>query len=159
MKKNTLKVTAPVFLLRSTESCWRCHSNQEVIALAFRWSLDEDEAEDQQPHQGEPLILENIHEMPQAILDHIVSVHPRVEKRPSKTTGTAYFMNICKCGANFGDHYLFSEPGGAFFPMDEEAASQITIEELPFTGAFQFNCSYSMGQGDLIFEHGETTAK
>jgi hypothetical protein len=149
---NILRVTAPIFLLRSTESCWRCHSSQEVIALAFRWCLDASLAADEQPEKDEPLILENIHEMPQAILDYVVSVHPHFEKRISKTAGTAYYMNICDCGAHFGDFYLFSEPGGAFFPTDEEEADHITIEQLPFTGTFEFDCSYGMGVGDLIFE-------
>ena len=150
---NTLRVTAPLFLLRSTESCWRCHASQEVIALAFKWCPDKDLTTEEQPQKGEPLILENIHAMPQAILDYLVSAYPRFEKRTSKTAGTSYYMNLCGCGANFGDHYLFSEPGGAFFPMDDKEAGQITIEQLPFTGTFEFDCSYGMGLGDLIFEH------
>jgi len=150
---NMVRVTAPIFLLRSTESCWRCHSSQEVIALAFRWCLDTALAVDEQPEKDEPLILENIRKMPPAILDYVVSVHPRFEKRTSKTAGAAYYMNICDCGAHFGDFYLFSEPGGAFFPTEEEEAGHITIEQLPFTGTFEFECSYSMGVGDLIFEH------
>jgi hypothetical protein len=28
----------------------------------------------------------------------------------------SYYANTCQCGALFGDHYLVSEPGGAFFP-------------------------------------------
>lgn len=150
---NTLQIIAPIFLLRSTESCWRCHSSQEVIALAFRWYLDKEIAADEQPENGEPLILDNIHAMPQTILDYVVSVHPHFEKRTSKTAGTAYYMNTCDCGAHFGDFYLFSEPGGAFFPADEAEAGNITIEQLPFAGTFEFDCSYSMGLGDLIFEH------
>jgi hypothetical protein len=151
--KNIVRVTAPIFLLRSTESCWRCHARQEVIALAFRWRLDKELAADEQPQEGEPLILDNIHEMPEAILDYVVSVHPHFEKRTSKTAGTAYYMNTCDCGAHFGDFYLFNEPGGAFFPTDEAEAGNITIEQLPFTGTFEFDCRYCEGVGDLIFEH------
>ena len=150
---NLLRVTAPIFLLRSTESCWRCHASQEVIALAFRWCLDKDFATDEQPQEGEPLILDNIHAMPEAILAYVVSVHPHFEKRTSKTAGTAYYMSTCDCGAHFGDFYLFNEPGGAFFPADEAEAGNITIEQLPFTGTFEFDCSYGEGVGDLIFEH------
>jgi hypothetical protein len=150
---NILRVTTPIFLLRSTEVCWRCHASQEVIALAFRWRLDKDQGEDEQPAEDEPLILDIIHTMPKPQLDAIVSRHPRFEKRTSKTAGTAYYMNTCACGAHFGDFYLFSEPGGAFFPVDESEASRITIEELPLAGTFELDCSYGEGLGDLIFEH------
>ena len=91
--------------------------------------------------------------MPRPLLDAIVSRHPHFQKRTSKTAGTAYYMNTCACGAHFGDFYLFSEPGGAFFPTDETEAAHITIEELPLTGTFDLDCSYGMGVGDLIFEH------
>jgi hypothetical protein len=156
--EDRLRVAAPVFLLRSSASCWRCHVNQEVIALAFRWCLDKDLSADEQPQKDEPLILENIHEMPEAILAYLISVHPHFEKRTSKTAGIAYYMNTCDCGAHFGDFYLFNEPGGAFFPTDEAEAGNITIEQLPFTGTFEFDCSYGMGTGDLIFQHGKRQA-
>jgi hypothetical protein len=81
---NRLRVTTPIFLLRSTESCWRCHASQGVIALAFRWRLDEDQDEDEQPAENEVLILDNIHTMPKPLLDAIVSRHPHFEKRTSK---------------------------------------------------------------------------
>lgn len=150
---NILRVTAPIFLLRASESCWHCHTSQEVIALAFRWRVDKNHDEDEQPEENEPLILHNIHTLPKPILDAVVARHPQFEKRTSKTADTAYYINTCRCGAHFGDFYLFSEPGGAFFPMDEKEASQITIEELPLTGSFQLDCSYGLGLGDLIFEH------
>lgn len=148
-----LRVTTPIFLLRSSESCWRCHASQEVIALAFRWRMDKSQDEDEQPEENEPLILQNIHTLPKPILDAVVARHAHFEKRTSKTAGTAYYMNTCCCGAHFGDFYLFSEPGGAFFPMDETEASPITIEELPLTGTFELHCSYGMGLGDLIFQN------
>jgi hypothetical protein len=81
------------------------------------------------------------------------SGHPHFQKHTSKTAGTAYYMDTCGCGAHFGDFYLFSEPGGAFFPTEENEAGRITIEELPLTGIFELDCTYGMGTGDLIFEH------
>jgi hypothetical protein len=157
MRKEILKVTAPIFLLRASETCWRCNSKQEVIAIAFKWVIADKVPDDEQPSHREPLILQNIQRMPQTILDHILTIHPQFEKRKSKTSGTAYYMNICKCGAHFGDYYLFSEPGGAFFPMDDGTAAQIKIIELPFTGSFQFVCGYSMGLAESILEHGENS--
>jgi hypothetical protein len=117
------------------------------------WRLDKNQDEDEQPEENEPLILQNIQTLPKPILDAILSRHRHFEKRTSKTSGTAYYMNTCACGAHFGDFHLFSEPGGAFFPTDETEASRITIEKLPLTGTVELDCSYGMGTGDLIFEH------
>jgi hypothetical protein len=157
MKKNTVKVISPIYLLRSFQSCWKCGLNQEVIAIATK------HFEENNPdalHQGdEPVALENIEEMPQVIFDFIVQVHPRYEKRTSKTASSAYYMNICECGAHFGDFYLHYKPDGAFFPTNEDEAEQITIEEMPFTGAFDFTCSYGVGTGAFIFKHAQKKNK
>jgi hypothetical protein len=74
------------------------------------WRLDTQFAANEQPEEGEPLILDNIHAMPRVILDYLASVHPPSEKRTSNTAGTSYYMSVCGCGANFGDFYQFSEP-------------------------------------------------
>lgn len=151
MNDDTIKVTSPIYLLRSFQSCWKCGANQEVIAIATRHL---EESDPNALHEGdEPVALENIEVMPAPILEYIRRVHPRYEKRVSKTAGSAYYMNTCTCGAHFGDFYLHNEPGGAFFPMSEDEASQIEIEEMPFTGKFDFVCSYGVGTGDFIFEH------
>ena len=153
--ENTLKVTSPLYLLRSTSDCWKCGANQDVIALATRRVIEPDvDVEDGLGDENEPVILSNIEQIPEAILRHILATHPGFEKRTSRTAGNAYYMNICSCGAHFGDFYLHSEPSGAFFPGTEEDASRIVVEELPFTGVFDFRCGYGVGLGAFIFEHG-----
>lgn len=147
------KVSSPIYLLRSSESCWKCGAVQEVVALATRHLHEDDPDGDETDTEDEPIILDNISEMPQEVLDYIRAVHPRYEKRTSKTMGSAYYMNTCSCGAHFGDFYLYSEPGGAFFPDTEEQASHIAIEELPLTGTFDLECGYGVGIGSFIFEH------
>jgi hypothetical protein len=148
-----LKIASPVHLLRSPEPCWKCGLVQPVIALAAV-NIVEDESGNDDPAIGnEPVILHDIAQMPKKILAHIHSTHPQYEKRTSKVAGADYYMNTCSCGAHFGDFYLHSEPGGAFFPDSEEQAGRIMVEELPFTGKFTFRCRYSMGVGDFIFAH------
>ena len=72
--------------------------------------------------------------MPKVILDYLASVHPRFEKRTSKTAGTSYYMNVCGCGANFGDFYPFSEPillhDSAGKPFLLECGHQLLIIEV-----------------------------
>jgi hypothetical protein len=153
--KHLVTVRSPIFLLRARATCWNCGSPQEVIALATRKLTDlGDDPEDEPLDADEPKLLHRIQEMPPQVLQKIQSVHSAYEKRKSGTAGVAYHMNICRCGAHFGDFYLFSEPGGAFFPESEEEARQITIEEISLAGVFELACSYGMGTGAYIFEHG-----
>ena len=82
----------------------------------------------------------------------------RYMKRHSRTAGETYYANTCECGANFGDFYLFSEPGGAFLPDSDEAAASIQLETLPFTGTLRFASSYSVGIGEYILRHAKRGA-
>jgi hypothetical protein len=131
---------APFYLLRSSEGCWKCGTSCRVVALA---SGDE-----------EPFMLSSIESMPEEFLLAITAVHPDYELRYSQMAGTRYFMNTCKCGAHFGDFFLFSEPGGAFFPTEDEEAAEIEVIELPFKGNYVIACSPGMGTGGLILQHG-----
>jgi len=136
---------SPFYLLTGSEPCWKCKLPQTVVGLAAR---SEDCGED-----SEPFLLHEIETMPDEFLAEIQRLHPQYQWRNS------YFANTCQCGAHFGDHYLFSEPGGAFFPSTEEEAAKIKIQELPFTGTFTFVCNPGYGIGGFILEHGERVAK
>lgn len=151
-----MKISTPIYLLRSETSCWKCGAIQEVIALASEHVSDED---DEEPEEDELALLEKVEMIPADILECIRARHPAYEKRKSKTAGSTYYMNVCTCGAHFGDHFLQSEPGGAFFPQEEEQAALITIEQLPFSGTFDFKCGCSWGEGAFIFEHAKRVKK
>lgn len=131
---------APFYLLRGEEDCWKCGTTCRVVGLAAG-------AEN-------PYVLSNIKEMPEAFLLAIEAVHPQFEKRQSYTAGSAYYMNTCPCGAHFGDFYLFSEPGGPFFPTTKEEAAGLEVIELPIEGEHVFACSPGYGTGDIILLHG-----
>ena len=81
---------------------------QQVIALATMHLFEGDPEADNTENEDEPIILDNIAEMPKEILDHIRSLHPQYEKRMSKMAGSAYYMNTCSCGAHFGDFVIQS---------------------------------------------------
>ncbi|HSU53294.1 MAG TPA: hypothetical protein VLT36_04475 [Candidatus Dormibacteraeota bacterium] len=149
MKREKIRVTAPIYLLRSTEACWRCHAVQAVVALAFRWKLDPSRKVSDQPGEGETVLLKNIHRLPPEVQTCINALHPAFKKQPSRTSGTEYFMNTCECGAHFGDYYLFSKPGGAFFPMDQEQQKRISREKLHLSGDFEFGASEGIFSEDL----------
>jgi hypothetical protein len=105
--------------------------------------------------EEEPCLLSSIESMPEEFRMAITAIHPDFELRHSKMAGSRYFMNTCKCGAHFGDFYLFSEPGGAFFPIDDDDAARIEVIQLPFQGDYPFACSMGVGPGDIILKHGK----
>lgn len=150
-----VKVTSPIYLLTSPTNCWRCGLEQRVVGLAASAleDIDPDHPESVEKYE-ELVLLSHISEMPELIQQHIRARHPAYEMHFSYTADSSYYANICECGANFGDHFLFSEPGEAFFPDSDEAASKITYLELPFQGEFEFDCSYSFGPCEAILEHG-----
>lgn len=154
-----IRVFSPLYLLRARQDCWRCQASQEVIAILTCHLHELDPEHGEYVYEDEPILLQSIESMPGPILQHLLSVHPQFEKRSSKTAGTAYYMNTCSCGAHFGDFFLFSEPGGAFFPVSEDDATAITIETFPFTGCFEFVCNYGIGPGAVLFQHARHTSR
>lgn len=69
-----------------------------------------------------------------AALEHVRAIAPWLEMTYSRTVGCKYLANPCNnCGALQGDFFLRSEPGGAFFPMDDDERARIQIQwiEMP----------------------------
>ncbi|MFH1498233.1 MAG: hypothetical protein ABII82_10455 [Verrucomicrobiota bacterium] len=147
-----LRLTAPIYLLTSKETCYRCGKAASVVALSCSKFSDEEEGESE---DSEPILVSNVLELPNGLLELIRRVHPHYEKRRSRMADSDYFMNICPhCNAHFGDFFLFSEPEGAFFPMDDAALAAITIRKLPIEGQVELDGSYHMGIGPEIFKKG-----
>jgi hypothetical protein len=151
-----LTVSTPLYLVESNEACWTCNNSQVVIALATDHILDDSAGDPTQPDQSALFtLLSDIEEMPVEVYEFVAAQHSRYKKHYSKTVEFEYYANICTCGANFGDWYLFCEPGGAFFPESEEDARLVKLIELPFRGRLEFSCSYSQGAGDLIRDNAQ----
>lgn len=146
------RIGSPIFLITSTEDCWRCGIPQPVIALASCSVLEADQ-DDEDAETSGPVILSSISRMPDEIERYLTSRFPRCQMHRSRTAGYAYFTNFCECGANFGDFYLHNEPGGAFFPTSEKEAEGMSVERLPFEGTFEFECSPGHSRGSFIFKH------
>lgn len=144
----------PLFLVTSYQCCWKCSNQAQVIALAtYRYiDLESGDVEDS-TDEGQPFVLTSIVKMPIAIFAHVKKFHPFYRRHFSRTAEQEYYANLCSCGANFGDFYLHSEPEGAFCPIDETQAKQMTITKLPFEGVYKFKCGWSLGAWDLIAAH------
>ncbi len=155
---NATMVRKPLYLITSSQECWRCRTSQPVVALAsssIQGGDDEDREALGSSDPSQPSIFCEITEMPESLLELIQTFHPPYRKHSFKSGGRAYFANFCTCGANFGDHFLFMEPGGAFFPMSEEEASSMTIRTLPITASVEIRGNICYGAEDLIFDHGK----
>ena len=87
-------------------------------------------------------------EMPKPLLDAIREFHSQYELRYSYTAMDSTYVNVCECRANFGNFFLYEEPGGPFFPMSSEQASLLTIRTLQIKGTFEFE---NIGTNDDVF--------
>ncbi len=147
-------VYPPLYLLSTTARCWRCGKPQPVLALSCHNLRDG--ADDMRPpgDRSELLLLSYIAALPPAVLQELRKRNDRYQLAESRTLEDEYYANTCACGTFFGDHHLFFEPGGAFFPEAAVAAAAITLETLVVDGALHFDCTYSLGDtGQLILAY------
>jgi hypothetical protein len=152
---DVLHVQCPLYLLASTQTCWKCGQSQSVAALGTHSLMDDENQVGDPKDQTDLVFLTNIISMPAEVFEYIARGNQRYMRRHSLAADTIYYANTCECGANFGDFHLFSEPGGAFFPESEADAAQVNYHELPFEGSMPFECSWSHGLGELIIAHGK----
>lgn len=133
--------SAPFYLLRSHEDCEQCGTSSRVVALVSG-------------HE-EPLMFSFISSMPDDFLLSVTAIHPDYELAYVAIAETSYYCNVCNCGAIFDDFSLFCEPGGAFFPNEDDEAARIDVIKLPFEDTYPFTCSPGMGTAGIILEHGK----
>jgi hypothetical protein len=89
---------------------------------------------------GEAFLLSYITEMPAEVFQFVISLAPNYRKLYSRTADEEYYANVCKCGANFGDFYLFSEPDGAWFPKDDTGVVTTRVVPVPIADPFAVDC-------------------
>ena len=110
-----ITLNPPLLLFITMHRCWKCGGMQEVIALGSDSLTDDDYDSGGSGEIKECVLLSEIEVMPEAIDEYLRQHFPLYRLHYSQTAEMSYYANICECGANFGDHFLFSEPGGAFF--------------------------------------------
>ncbi len=134
-------------LLQSKQTCWKCDQDTPVVGFLLPqihetlW-IDDEPALDEWEKQDCASIVNHITSLPDAVLNRIQSLSPRYKVGHSKMGGS-YFMNSCvHCNSIQGDFFLYSEPGGAFFPTSQAASDEIQV--IPVAEAFACigDCSY-----------------
>lgn len=149
-----MKVTLhpPYYLLKSPEICWKCRRPSDAIAFAAGGATPDDEEDELD--EFSPMILKDIEVAPAPFLIAAATTGVDFRKRFSKMAGLEYYMNHCTCGAPFGDFFLHSEPGHAFFPIDEREAAMIHIQEIAWDTDMECDCDFAGWSSLSPFDHG-----
>jgi hypothetical protein len=104
--------------------------------------------------EGEICILSDIQELPKDVYFFIKNRVPSFKMKFSNMAGHRYLGNTCpKCGLLSEEFFLHAEPGGPFFPVDENGAKSLYIREIPLTDSITVTASVSTGCGDLILKN------
>jgi len=145
MRDNKLKINPPLYLVGKKIFCWNCEEKMSAIALL---------APNVGDAEGEICILSDIQELPKGVYFFIKNRVPSFKMKYSKMAGHRYLGNTCpKCGLLSGEFFLHAEPGGPFFPVNENDATSLYIREIPLTDAISVTASCSTGCGDLILKN------
>jgi len=146
-----LQISAPIYVLESSTSCWSCGGETLVVALG----VEHLEGLEQDDEESCMVILSEIEDLPTELLKLISPRYSSLKRRYSKTADRRYYMNHCSCGAPLGDFFLHSEPGGAFSPTSPNEAEHIVLRELPISGSLKVRASYGQTYPDLISAHAQ----
>ena len=105
-------------------------------------------------NEGEICILSDIQELPKDVYFFIKNKVQSFRMKYSKMAGHRYLGNTCpKCGILSGEFFLHAEPGGPFFPEDENDAKSLYIKEIPLNRAITVTASVNVGFGEMILKN------
>ena len=137
-----LQIAPPLILAVADTACWKCNGKMKAAALIAPNIL---------AAPGDVLILQHMAALPAELLEFVQSRVP--DFRRGQSMAGEYMASHCPaCGAITGDFYLFSEPGGAFWPETDEDAAAIRLEDCPISDAISIDAGYGVGLGEYILE-------
>lgn len=122
------------FVAVTSDYCWKCAEPTSLFGLflppgheTLEIDEDADEGDYWLRHDGWTS-LSYVTDLLPHVAARLKAFAPRYRLDFSKTTSTSYLMNHCEhCGMKQGDFEMHCEPGGAFFPMDQQAAHRIVL--------------------------------
>lgn len=138
-------VFPPFYAIECDHECYRCKGRSKVFALIASSARSVGSFDGGFRHVASPVILHSIETIPQSILDAMQRIGAHWECRHSKMAEVLYFMNICRCGAHFGDFFLHGHPDGPFFPIYPESATRYRIHMLSLAEPFELQAEFSEG--------------
>ena len=144
-------IGSPFYIIESNIDCWKCGRSMKAVCLAA--GRISEETRDDLAGIDPGILLQGVARAPEKLISELQLVNPGYQIATSKTRDSQYYMNHCECGAYTGDHFLFSQPGGGFFPLEERDAEKISIHQVGVEGVYEIESEYSYGAQDIIFEH------
>lgn len=149
-----IEIRSHSYSIAQTETaCWKCNELTRVYGFVLpvgHQTVEQDEEGAAEwywyEHDSSAMVLYVTDLSPIAVARlKDITLHYYVDF--SKTTSSSYWMNHCEhCGMKQGDFAMYCEPGGAFFPMDEKAASRITLQAVHEP----FGCNGDTSYGDHL---------
>lgn len=140
-----------VYAVESKTPCWRCDKQPRVVTIGAESFIARGATDE--PVGPDLYLFSVIEYVPLELLEAMRRVNPGYRRRFSKTAGASYYMNHCACGAQLGDFYMHSEPGGAFFPTTPQAAQAIRLRRLKVQGRPPITGGPSMVHPNLVLEY------
>ncbi|MRS02600.1 hypothetical protein EG832_05150 [bacterium] len=114
-----LECRPPYTILKGSNLCWSCGKEFDAVGIVVGEALVEEDF-------SEKVYIMYAKELPDELLHEIQAITPNYCKEFTATTEMDYFANVCPyCGEVTGDHFLFSEPDGAFGPGKEESPTGV----------------------------------
>lgn len=147
----------PVFAVESLTGCWKCGKTVVVASVACKSYTDARNEYDEE--DAELFVFSGITWSPTGVVEALRRLNRGYRKRFSKSAGIDYFMNHCSCGAQLGDFFLHSEPGGAFLPKDVESAVSIKLHALSEDEPVKLDGSVRASFPSLIWRHAQKVAQ
>lgn len=118
-------VSPAAHILEAEHPCHECGSFVPVFALLIEGPF-ECRGEELLGPDDTSALLRNVETLP-AALQRVLEARSQGSWRldDSRTAGSSYFMNHCReCGAKIGDWYV-SQPGTAFFPLNDSEIQRV----------------------------------
>jgi hypothetical protein len=110
------------WIVSSNTGCWKCDRPTTAFTLAVpsgHETLEGDDLGDEWVEHGHLALLSYVTDVSPEVLTETSQICIGWGNDFSKTTQGRYWMNHCRsCGIKQGDFSLHSEPGGAFFPLE-----------------------------------------
>jgi len=144
------------YVAEAIRACWKCKAATRVIGIvmpsgheSLEVEVDDDDNDvDTWVTMEDPSFIHYVSYLPPEVEAKVTSFSKHYRVNHSKTAEASYWMNHCEiCGMKQGDFQLYSEPQGAFFPLEPHEAARITLHrvQMPieaFCGSYSYDIPY-----------------
>lgn len=133
-------------IIKGLEHCWRCGLGSVVYAFYLDFAQEiftDDDGDEYWEATPNGIVVSSI--------IHLLGVPKReisVVSNGKIMLDGSYIANHCEhCSVKLGDHYMFGEPGGAFFPSESGPVATVVNR---YNEKFLADAAYSFGTLSVI---------